>query len=465
MVFLNMTSDFISIILAAGAGTRMRSELPKMLHKVANKSMINHILDQVTSLQPKQTYIVYGYKGDVLREAIENDYDNLTWAYQDKQLGTAHAVKVATDLIQPSDIPVFVAFSDNPLITKASIQRLLDKFNEGYDIVLMSTVLDNAFGYGRVIRDKQDNVLGIVEERDATEQQKQVKEVFPGIFVTRLSNLQKLLSQVNNDNAQNEYYLTDIVRLAYQQRQRITTLPVDNKEVASANTKFQLAQLEDNFQERQIRELTEAGLILKSANPSSFQLRGELEFGADCEVDINCIFNGKVKLGNHVCIGAGCILTDCEIGDNVVIEPYSIIEKSQVHANATIGPFARLRPNSIIAEKAKVGNFVETKNVQLGKGSKANHLTYLGDAQIGSGVNIGAGVITCNYDGANKSKTIIGDDAFIGSDVQLVAPVAVAPGATVGAGTTVTKDVEAKLVYNKKEMVVRDDYVRPTKKK
>lgn len=456
--------EFISIILAAGHGTRMKSDLPKMLHKVAHKPMIKHILDQLGQLQPKQNYMVVGYKAEVVQKALE-DYNNIIFAKQDQQLGTAHAVKVATDIIEPSDIPVYVTFSDNPLVTSESMRKLFEKFEQGYDIVLMSTYLDNPFGYGRVIRDENNNVLGIVEEKDATDYQRQTKEVFPGIFVTKLNNLQQLLAQVDNKNAQNEYYLTDIVKLAYAQGQKISTFAVDSVEVSSANTKYQLAQLEDNYQAMQLKRVTEQGLIVKSANPSSFSLRGELSFGVDCEVDLNCVFNGAVKLGDNVKIGVGCILTDVEIGDDVIIEPYSVIEKAVIKNQVHIGPFARIRPNTTIEEKAKVGNFVETKNVILGQESKASHLTYLGDSIIGKGVNIGAGVITCNYDGANKHKTIIGDNAFIGSDCQLVAPVEVAPNVTIGAGTTLTKNVSSKLVYSKNELVLREDFERLGKNK
>lgn len=460
---MSLHNNFYSIILAAGTGTRMKSNLPKVLHKVAHKPMLCHILDQINSLHPVQNFVVYGYQGNVVQQALVH-YDNITWAYQEQQLGTAHAVSVGARLL-PQDLPTLVSFSDNPLIQASTISKLFDQLASGSDLVLLTTILDNPFGYGRVVRDTNDNIMAIVEEKDASPEQRLIKEVYPGILVAKAHNLQQLLSQVDNNNAQHEYYLTDIIKLAYQAGQKITSVTTDPREVSSANDKYQLAQLEDFYQQDQIARLTRQGLILRSTNPASFSLRGELTFGTDCEVDLNCIFNGKVTLGNNVKIGAGCILTDVVIGDNVVIEPYSVIEKSEIQSQANIGPFARIRPNTLVKPKAKVGNFVETKNVVLGEGSKASHLTYLGDATIGSKVNIGAGVITCNYDGANKFKTVIGNDVFVGSDCQLVAPVTVADGATIAAGTTVVQDISSpSLIYNKKEVVTKSNWQRPVKK-
>ncbi|RIY33817.1 UDP-N-acetylglucosamine diphosphorylase/glucosamine-1-phosphate N-acetyltransferase [Psittacicella gerlachiana] len=461
-----MTQDFkfYSIVLAAGAGTRMKSETPKIMHKVAGKSMIKHILDQIDKLNPERNYLVYGYKGDLLKEHLQ-DRKNIVWAYQDQQLGTAHAAKVAADLIE-EDLPTVLMFSDNPLIQASTLEKLFAQYQSGSNIVLMTTILDNPFGYGRVVRDHNSNITSIVEEKDATAEQRLIKEVYPGILVISAKNLQNLLAKVDNNNAQNEYYLTDIIKLAYQQGQKITSVTTDPKEVSSANNKYQLAQLEDFYHQIKIKELTEQGLILHSVVSSSITLHGELEFGTDCDIDVNCQFFGKVVLGNNVRIGQGCIIKNATIGDNTVIEPYTIIEDSQVGNNCALGPFARLRPNSILADKTKVGNFVETKNTKIGKGSKANHLTYLGDSEIGVDVNIGAGVITCNYDGANKFKTIIGDNVFVGSDCQLVAPVKLADGVTIAAGTTVVKDVlESALVLNKKETITKVDWQRPQKKK
>ncbi|RIY33717.1 UDP-N-acetylglucosamine diphosphorylase/glucosamine-1-phosphate N-acetyltransferase [Psittacicella hinzii] len=456
-------NKFLSIVLAAGAGTRMKSDVLKIMHKVAGKSMIKHVLDQIDKLSPVNNYIVYGYKGDVIQEHLK-DRNNLIWALQEQQLGTAHATKVAADLIN-ADLPTLVLFSDNPLIQSSTIEKLFSKYEAGADIVLMTTVLDNPYGYGRVIRDEQNNIKAIVEEKDASEAERQVKEIYPGIMLVNSLNLKQLLNLVDNNNAQNEYYLTDIIRLAYQQGQIITSVTTDYREVSSANTKYQLAQLNDYYHQLKIKEYTEKGLILDSIEPSSISLNGNLEFGQDCHIEKNCQFNGEVILGNNVKVGHGSIISNSEIGDNTTIEPYSIIENSKVGVSCAIGPYARLRPNSIIKDKAKVGNFVETKNVTLGKGSKANHLTYLGDSVIGENVNVGAGVITCNYDGANKFQTIIGDNVFIGSDSQLIAPVTIANGVTVAAGTTVSKDVEVEaLVLNKKETILKTNWSRPVKK-
>ncbi|RIY32519.1 UDP-N-acetylglucosamine diphosphorylase/glucosamine-1-phosphate N-acetyltransferase [Psittacicella melopsittaci] len=453
---------FCSIVLAAGAGTRMKSDTPKIMHKVAGKSMIKRVLEQIDILKPERNYLVYGFKGELLQEHLK-DHTNIIWAYQQEQLGTAHAAKVAADLIS-DNLPTLLMFSDNPLIQASTIEKLFVQFEQGSDIVLMTTVLDNPFGYGRVVRDQSGNIKAIVEEKDASDVERQVKEVFPGIIFLNSQNLQNLLAQVDNKNAQNEYYLTDIIKLAYAQGQKITSVTTDFKEVSSANTKYQLAQLEDYYHQMQIKKLSEQGLILHSIQPNSITLTGELEFGQDCDVDVNCQFHGKVKLGNNVKIGQGCIISNCQIGDNTVIEPYTIMQDSVVGAKCAIGPFARLRPNSLISDKAKVGNFVETKNTKLGYASKASHLTYLGDSEVGADVNIGAGVITCNYDGANKFKTIIGDNVFVGSDCQLVAPVTIANGATIAAGTTVLKDVTSPaLVLNKKETLVKEDWQRPEK--
>lgn len=455
-------SNLNVIIIAAGSGTRMKSDKPKMLHTIANKPMLFHILDQVKQLDAN-IFLVYGHKGEVLQEAVNSHYSDITWVRQEQQLGTAHAVNCAAQLIE-NDLPTIVLFSDNPLIQAASLRNVLNLLENGADLSLLTCELDNPFGYGRIERDAQGNVKSIVEEKDASEQQRLIKEVYPGTMCCRAQNLRKLLNLVDNKNAQNEYYLPDIVKHAYAQQQKISTIKTSHKEVYSANNKYQIAILEEYYQEMQIKKLTEQGLILRSLNPSSFQLRGELEFGMDCEVDLNCIFNGNVKLGNNVKIGMGCVITDSVIEDNAVIEPYSILEKAYVGASCAIGPFARLRPNSVICEKAKVGNFVETKNTTLGKGSKANHLTYLGDTSVGEKCNIGAGVITCNYDGANKFKTVIGDDVFVGSDVQLVAPVKLENGVTIGAGTTVTRDVASNtLTYNKKEVVTKNNWERPKK--
>lgn len=473
-------NTFNTVILAAGAGTRMHSPLPKMLHKLAGKPMLEHILDQVNSLKPQQNYVVVGWKHEVLRQALAK-YDNITFAYQAEQLGTAHAVNCGAQLID-GDEPVLVMFSDNPLVTAKSMQQLLD-LSKTCDIALMTTVLDNPFGYGRIIRDAQGNVRCVTEQKDGTPEELAVKEVYPGIMVVKAKNLRTLLSQVDNNNAQNEYYLPKVVELAYKAGQSIKTLQVDPLEVSSANTKYQLAQLEDYYRQRVLKDLAERGLILASAQPSTFSLQGELEFGEDCRFDLNCVVKGKVVLGNRVQIGVGCVLKDCVIGDdsvikdysvvdgstladNVVVEPFSTIEKSQLAAKAVVGPYARLRPGAVLAEKAKVGNFVEIKGATLGAGTKVNHLAYVGDATVGANCNLGAGVITCNYDGANKYKTIIGDDVFVGSDCQLVAPVTIATGATVAAGTTVVKDIPAPmLVLDKKHRVEKPDWQRPVKKK
>ncbi|WP_109083535.1 bifunctional UDP-N-acetylglucosamine diphosphorylase/glucosamine-1-phosphate N-acetyltransferase GlmU [Aggregatibacter kilianii] len=432
-----MTTQALSVvILAAGKGTRMYSDLPKVLHPIAGKPMVKHVIDTAKQLGAHNIHLVYGHGGDLMQQRLANEPVN--WVLQTEQLGTGHAMQQAAPFFA-DDENILMLYGDAPLITKATLEKLIAaKPDKG--IALLTVVLDNPTGYGRILREK-GNVVGIVEQKDANAEQLKIQEVNTGVMVSDGASFKKWLTQLDNNNTQGEYYMTDVIALANRDGCQVAAVQAaDFMEVEGANNRLQLVALEQYFQQKQARELLLAGVML--LDPNSFKLRGELTHGKDVEIDMNVILKGKVRLGNRVKIGAGCVLTNCDIGDDVEIKPYSVLEDTSVGANAAIGPFSRLRPGTELAENTHVGNFVEIKKAQIGKGSKVNHLTYVGDAEIGKDCNIGAGVITCNYDGANKFKTIIGDNVFIGSDSQLVAPVTIESGATIGAGSTIRTDVK-----------------------
>lgn len=432
-----MTTQALSVvILAAGKGTRMYSDLPKVLHPIAGKPMVKHVIDTAKQLGAHNIHLVYGHGGDLMQQRLANEPVN--WVLQTEQLGTGHAMQQAAPFFA-DDENILMLYGDAPLITKATLEKLIAaKPDKG--IALLTVVLDNPTGYGRILREN-GNVVGIVEQKDANAEQLKIQEVNTGVMVSDGTSFKKWLTQLDNNNAQGEYYMTDVIALANRDGCQVAAVQAaDLMEVEGANNRLQLVALEQYFQQKQARELLLAGVML--LDPNSFKLRGELTHGKDVEIDMNVILKGKVRLGNRVKIGAGCVLTNCDIGDDVEIKPYSVLEDTSVGANAAIGPFSRLRPGTELAENTHVGNFVEIKKAQIGKGSKVNHLTYVGDAEIGKDCNIGAGVITCNYDGANKFKTIIGDNVFIGSDSQLVAPVTIESGATIGAGSTIRTDVK-----------------------
>ncbi|EQB8048701.1 bifunctional UDP-N-acetylglucosamine diphosphorylase/glucosamine-1-phosphate N-acetyltransferase GlmU [Providencia stuartii] len=448
------------VILAAGKGTRMYSELPKVLHLLAGKPMVQHVIDTAKSVGASDIHLVYGHGGDLLKEKLGEQ--KLNWILQAEQLGTGHAMQQAAPHFQ-DDEDIIMLYGDVPLIAKDTLQRLIEAKPEG-GIGLLTVILDNPTGYGRIIRENGE-VVGIIEQKDATEEQRKIQEINTGIMVASGKDFKRWLSQLDNNNAQGEYYITDVIALAHKEGNKIETVhPSRLSEMEGVNNRLQLAALERIYQREQAEKLLLAGVML--IDPERFDIRGTLTHGRDIIIDTNVIIEGNVTLGNNVHIQSGCILKNCVIGDNSVISPYSVIENSELSAECTVGPFARLRPGAKLAAKAHVGNFVEMKNASLGVGSKAGHLTYLGDAQIGENVNIGAGTITCNYDGANKYKTIIGDDVFVGSDTQLIAPVSVANGATIGAGTTVTRDVnEGELVVSRVKQVHIKNWQRPVKKK
>lgn len=448
------------VILAAGKGTRMYSDLPKVLHKVAGKPMVKHVIDTAKQLSADQIHLIYGHGADLLKQHLADEPVN--WVFQAEQLGTGHAMQQAAPFFK-DDENIVMLYGDAPLITKETLEKLIAA-KPANGIALLTVNLDNPTGYGRIIREN-GSVVAIVEQKDANPEQLKITEVNTGVMVSDGASFKKWLARLDNNNAQGEYYMTDVIGLANQDGFQVAAVTADDiMEVEGANNRLQLNALERYYQRKQAKALLLAGVSL--ADPERFDLRGELEHGKDCEIDINVIIEGKVRLGNGVKIGAGAVLKNVEIADFVEIKPYSVLEDSRIGEGADVGPFARLRPGAELAAKAHVGNFVEIKKARIGEGSKVGHLTYIGDAEVGSNVNVGAGVITCNYDGANKFKTVIGDDVFVGSDSQLVAPVTIAKGATIGAGTTITKDVgENELVITRVPQRHIQGWQRPTKKK
>ncbi|AJC49437.1 bifunctional UDP-N-acetylglucosamine diphosphorylase/glucosamine-1-phosphate N-acetyltransferase GlmU [Allofrancisella guangzhouensis] len=447
------------VILAAGKGSRMNSNKPKVLQTLASKPLIQHVVESVEKLNPTNIVIVNGHLKEQIEQTLTNK--NITFVHQAEQLGTGHAVLQALPYLQ--DEKVLILYGDVPLISTEVLDNLVSTTHK-HDLGVLTAFVENPSGLGRIIRDKFGAVTGIVEEKDANDVQRQIKEINTGIYCVHKSLLQKWLPKLQSNNAQGEYYLTDIVTFAKNDSVSINvTHPIEEFEILGVNDRAQLANLERVWQRNVAEKIMAQGVSI--ADPNRFDVRGNLEVGKDCWLDINVIIKGNVKLGNNVVIGANCILKNCTIEDNVKIKANSMIDGSIVRNGAIIGPFARVRPECDIKEEAVIGNFVEIKKVTLGKGSKASHLTYLGDSEIGQNCNIGAGVITCNYDGANKHKTTIGDYVFVGSDSQLIAPVNIGHGATIGAGSTIAKDVPAdNLAISRARQRHIDTWERPVKK-
>lgn len=445
------------VILAAGKGTRMYSDKSKVLHALAGRPLVRHVLDCAATLQPQQVCVVYGHGGETVPQAMAQ-YD-AKFVIQEPQLGTGHAVRQAMPHL-PDEGRTLVLYGDVPLIQHSTLHQMQQT---GEGLVLLTVTLDNPAGYGRIVRDSQGDVQCIVEEKDATPEQREIREVNTGILLAPTTQLRAWLSKLGNDNAQGEYYLTDIVGMAVQQGVPVHTVqPAQRWEVEGINNKLQLAKLERTWQRVEAERLLGQGVTL--ADPDRLDVRGRLVCGRDVEIDVGCIFEGDVTLGDNVRVGAYSVLRNATVAAGTDIAPYSHIDGSEVGANCHIGPYARLRPGTKLADGAHIGNFVEIKNSDIGEGSKANHLSYIGDSTVGSRVNIGAGTITCNYDGANKHRTVIGDDAFIGSDTQLVAPVTVGRGATIGAGSTITKDTpEGGLTLSRSKQVTVPGWKRPIK--
>jgi bifunctional UDP-N-acetylglucosamine pyrophosphorylase / glucosamine-1-phosphate N-acetyltransferase len=457
---MNVSDTALSVvILAAGKGTRMKSSLPKVLHPVAHKPMVQHVIDAASSLGSNNTTVVYGHGGEQLKSALA--HNDVNWSLQAEQKGTGHAVKVANEFM-PDDHTILILYGDVPLIQSSTLERLLAvKPEQG--IALLTVKLDDPSGYGRIVRNDNDTVVGIIEQKDASAEQLKIQEVNTGIMAVNGNLLKSWLDNLSSDNAQGEYYLTDIIAMCHEQGLLINTAHPDNgMEVEGANNRVQLAALEREFQRRETEKLMLSGASMR--DPARVDVRGNVTVGQDVQLDVNIVFEGRVILGDNVSVGPNCVLKDCEISSGATIEANSLVDSATVGEQATIGPFARLRPGAKVGKQAKVGNFVEMKKSVLGEGSKANHFSYLGDATIGAGVNIGAGVITANYDGVNKFKTDIKDNAFIGTNSTLVAPITIAENGFVAAGSTVTKDIsENGLAIARGKQRNIDGWKRPTK--
>lgn len=449
------------VILAAGKGTRMKSDLPKVLHPLAGRPLIAHVLAAADQLGPQSICVIYGHGGETLPQALGRP--DLAWARQEPQLGTGHAVQQAVPHLNKSAL-CLILYGDVPLTRPETLQEMTLIARDGA-IALLTVQLDNPSGYGRIVRNARGQVERIVEQKDATPEELQIKEVNTGILCLPAGKLAGWLSRLDNKNAQGEYYLTDVIGMAAAEGERVIPChPAAEWEVLGINSRAQLAELERLHQRNQAQQLMAEGVTL--IDPSRIDVRGTLRCGRDVLIDINAIFEGDVILGDGVQIGANCVLKNAELAAGVQLKPFCHLEGAKVGANAVIGPYARLRPGTELAEETHIGNFVELKNAQVGFNSKINHLSYVGDASVGCKVNIGAGTITCNYDGANKHRTVIEDEAFIGSDTQLVAPVTVGKGATLGAGTTLTKDAPAgQLTLSRAKQLTFSGWQRPLKKK
>lgn len=425
------------VILAAGKGTRMHSSTPKVLHEVGAKPILAHVIDCAKNLEPHKIIVVYGYGGETVREAFA--HENVTWVHQAEQLGTGHAVQQAITHLDV-DANVLILLGDVPLVDVHACKKLTSQADD--KLAILSFDKADPTGYGRIVRNATGSVDAIVEHKDATATQHAITEVNTGIMAMPNAYLAKWLSQISNKNAQGEYYLTDIVALAVAQGVEVVAEVTDDEwSVTGINSKIDLSEIERVYQARIAQHLLQQGVTLK--DPSRIDVRGTLHCGRDVVIDVNCVFEGNVTLADNVRIAANCVIKNAQIHTGVHIAPFTIIDDTQVGANSRIGPYARLRPGTQLAADTHIGNFVELKNAQVDVGSKINHLSYVGDATVGKNVNIGAGTITCNYDGANKFRTVIEDNAFIGSDSQLVAPVTIGKGATIAAGSTITRDAPA----------------------
>jgi len=450
------------IVMAAGLGKRMLSDLPKVLHPIGGRPMLAHVLDAARALEPARIVVVVGHGGDQVRAALSQP--DLTWVTQDPPLGTGHAVRCAlaelqasgTALVLNGDVPLIDADALRPLVAAADAGRL----------AIQTQSLANPAGYGRVVREglkPAGRVRSIVEDRDATDEERTVAEVYTGVLAVPIDRLKTWAAALDNDNAQGEYYLTDVIAMAVRAGVEVATAsPGHEREMWGINSKAQLADVERAYQRMLAGRLMDAGVTL--ADPARIDIRGTLETGRDVAIDVGTVFAGHVRLGDRVNIGAHCVIADCTIGNDSVVLPFTHLTGARIGANCELGPYAHVHPDTVLEDDVTIGNFVEVKRSHVGAGSKAKHLSYLGDTRVGHNVNVGAGTITCNYDGANKHKTVIEDDVHIGSDTQLVAPVTVGRGATIGAGTTVWKDVEpGVLVVNTKKQMALAGWKRPVK--
>jgi bifunctional UDP-N-acetylglucosamine pyrophosphorylase / glucosamine-1-phosphate N-acetyltransferase len=453
------------VILAAGQGKRMRSALPKVLHRLGGKALLEHAYRAARDLRPEQVYVVYGHGGEQVRDAL--GYLGVQWIEQDRQLGTGHAVGQALPFIasgiDPGDT-VLVLYGDVPLITSETLDRLV-KGSDGGRLALLTVELPDPSGYGRIVRDAAAHVQRIVEDRDASPVERAIGEVNTGMMAVSVSHLKRWVARLENQNVQGEYYLTDVIAMAVADGVAVEPVsPASVFEVMGVNDRVQLAELERRYQRCQAEQLMRQGVTL--LDPARFDLRGDLKAGQDVVIDVNVVLEGRVRLGDRVTIGPNNCIRDADIGDDASILPNCVIEGAEIGRGARVGPFSRLRPETRLAEEVHIGNFVEVKKSAVMSGTKINHLSYIGDAEVGRDTNIGAGTITCNYDGANKHKTVIGDQVFIGSDTQLIAPVKVGDGATIGAGTTLTQDAPpGQLTVGRARQTTIAGWERPKKKK
>ncbi|MEK6807033.1 MAG: bifunctional UDP-N-acetylglucosamine diphosphorylase/glucosamine-1-phosphate N-acetyltransferase GlmU [Pseudomonadota bacterium] len=464
-----MKSPLHVVILAAGKGTRMNSALPKVLHPVGGKPMLGHVLDTAAALKADAVHIVHGHGSKLIRTWFEGrdlggqtKDPSIVWVLQGPQLGTGHAVQQGMAEI-PDAATVLVLYGDVPLIRAETLAPAIAAGEK--TLALVTATAANPKGYGRILRDKKDAVVGIVEENDASDAELRITEINTGFLAAPAKKLRGWLGRINNDNAKKEFYLTDVVALAVKDGMKVATVTASEEDTLGVNDRAQLAQLERLFQSRQAQLLMQKGLALR--DPARFDLRGTLKFGQDCSADVGVVMEGDIELGHNVSIGPYVVLKDVKLGDNTRVESHSVLEGVVTGRDCRIGPFARIRPETRLADEVRVGNFVEVKKSTLGAESKANHLGYIGDATIGARVNVGAGVITVNYDGFNKHPTLIGDDAFVGSDTQLIAPVKVGARATIGAGSTITKDVPAGglTICRARDQRTLPKWTRPSKKK
>lgn len=447
------------VILAAGQGTRMNSARPKVLHELAGKPMLQHVVDSARLLEPGQILVVVGHGADRVQAQMQGQ--ELDFVGQAEQLGTGHALQQCLDRINTGNA-VLVLFGDVPLIRAETMASMIEQMGDSA-VCILSCEPGNPFGYGRILR-RQNEVQAIVEQKDASPEQQAIRECFSGLMLIRGDRLRRLVTALDNNNAQKEYYLTDVVGIAVADGDRVIAVPcADASEVSGVNNQQQLAEAEALYRQHQAETLMQQGV--KLYDPARIDIRGQVKAGKDVVIDVNCVFEGEVILGDNVRIGAGCVIRNTSIDSDSEIKPMTWIDEAAIGKKVSIGPFARIRTGTELADEARIGNFVETKKAQIGRASKVNHLSYIGDTEMGSEVNIGAGTITCNYDGVNKSKTIIEDGVFIGSDTQLVAPVRVERNATVGAGSTITRNVPAdKLAISRAKQVTISNWSKPVKK-
>ncbi len=452
--------DLTVIVLAAGQGTRMRSSLPKVLHDLAGRPLLAHVIDTARCLEPARIVVVHGHGGEQVRAAFPDP--DLTWVHQARQLGTGHAVAEAMAAVRPKGT-VLVLYGDVPLLRPETLRDLLDA-QKRVPLALLTARVNDPTGYGRIVRDEHGSLRAIVEEKDANDAERAIDEINTGVMAVDADHLSRWLADLDNDNAQGEYYLTDVVAMAVGEGVAVASVhPREPDEFLGVNDRRQLAHIERLYQKRQSHALMAAGVTLR--DPARLDVRGRVQAGRDVVIDVDVVLEGDVSLGEGVQIGPFCHLKNVTLGPDCRVLSHSVLESVTAEAGVTIGPFARLRPGTYLASEVKVGNFVELKNAQVGEGSKINHLSYVGDADVGRDVNIGAGTITCNYDGANKHRTVIGDGAFIGSDTQLVAPVIVGEGATIGAGSTITRDAPPHaLTLSRVPQETREGWRRPQKR-